>query len=197
MGTTPRIPDLLVGVVSLIVLVLGLATAWQVYRQAQTVDTMMGPMGPGAGQPSQALWIFLGTVLVVAVILVLYVAIRDQIVDQTGPGEPGTAAADPQPSEGGSFEGSDGSGPQVESSIKGPEDAIAILPDDERRILEPLLESPGMTQIELRDRADFSKSKISKTVSDLEKRGLVYREKQGRTYRVYPSIDNGDNAGDV
>jgi uncharacterized membrane protein len=52
--------------------------------------------------------------------------------------------------------------------------------------MAPVLESPGLTQIELRDRADFSKSKVSQTVSGLEKRGLLYREKQGRTYRVYP-----------
>ena len=66
---------------------------------------------------------------------------------------------------------------------------LDILPDDERRILEPVLESPGLTQIELRDRSDFSKSKVSQTVTDLEKRGLLYREPQGRTYRIYPSDD--------
>ena len=66
---------------------------------------------------------------------------------------------------------------------------LDVLPDDERRILEPVLESPGLTQIELRDRSNFSKSKVSQTVSDLEKRGLLYREPQGRTYRVYPSDD--------
>jgi len=66
---------------------------------------------------------------------------------------------------------------------------LDLLPEDERRILEPVIDSPGVTQIELRDRADFSKSKVSQTVSDLESRGLLYRERQGRTYRVYPSDD--------
>nr|WP_265108825.1 MarR family transcriptional regulator [Halosolutus halophilus] len=66
---------------------------------------------------------------------------------------------------------------------------LDLLPDDERRILEPVLSSPGLTQIELRDRSDFSKSKVSQTVSALEKRGLLYRERQGRTYRIYPSDD--------
>ncbi|HKL29681.1 MAG TPA: MarR family transcriptional regulator, partial [Natrialbaceae archaeon] len=77
---------------------------------------------------------------------------------------------------------------------------LDVLPDDERRILEPVLESPGITQIALRDRSDFSKSKVSQTVSDLEKRGLLYREKQGRTFRVYPDDDlaNGtQNAPDA
>jgi hypothetical protein len=76
---------------------------------------------------------------------------------------------------------------------------IEVLPEDERRILEPILDSPGITQIALRDRSEFSKSKVSQTVTDLEKRGLLYREKQGRTYRVYPADDiaNGDETADA
>lgn len=62
----------------------------------------------------------------------------------------------------------------------------ALLPEDERRIVRPILESPGLTQVELRGRSDFSKAKVSQTVSELEDRGLIYRERQGRTYRVYP-----------
>lgn len=69
---------------------------------------------------------------------------------------------------------------------------LDVLPDDERRILEPVLESPGLTQIEVRDRSGFSKSKVSQTITDLEKRGLLYRESQGRTYRVYPADDIGE-----
>jgi hypothetical protein len=64
---------------------------------------------------------------------------------------------------------------------------LDVLPEDERRVLEPVLSSPGITQVALRDRSEFSKSKVSQTVSDLEKRGLLYRERQGRTYRVYPT----------
>ncbi|QSG11739.1 putative transcriptional regulator [Halapricum desulfuricans] len=73
---------------------------------------------------------------------------------------------------------------------------LELLPDDERRILEPVVESPGITQIALRDRSNFSKSKVSQTVSELEKRGLLYREKQGRTYRVYPGDDLADRHED-
>lgn len=73
---------------------------------------------------------------------------------------------------------------------------LELLPDDERRILEPVVESPGLTQIALRDRSDFSKSKVSQTVSELEKRGLLYREKQGRTYRVYPDDNLADRLED-
>lgn len=66
---------------------------------------------------------------------------------------------------------------------------LDVLPDDERRILEPVIESPGLTQIAVRDRSDYSKSKVSQTITDLEERGLLYRESQGRTYRVYPAED--------
>lgn len=66
---------------------------------------------------------------------------------------------------------------------------LEMLPEDERTVLEPVIDSPGITQVALRDRSGFSKSKVSQTVSDLEKRGLLYREKQGRTYRIYPTED--------
>lgn len=65
-------------------------------------------------------------------------------------------------------------------------DVLEVLPEDERRILTPVLETPGLTQVELRGRSDFSKSKVSQVVTTLEKRGLLYREPQGRTYRIYP-----------
>ena len=71
-------------------------------------------------------------------------------------------------------------------------DVLRVLPDDERRILQPVVDDPGLTQIEVRDRSEFSKSKVSQTITDLEKRGLLYRESQGRTYRVYPDDDLRD-----
>ncbi|MFB6094915.1 MAG: helix-turn-helix transcriptional regulator [Halodesulfurarchaeum sp.] len=90
------------------------------------------------------------------------------------------SGVEPSPSaDAGAMEGEAGRGSAAQ--------VLSVLPEDERRILEPVIESPGLTQIALRDRADFSKSKVSQTVSDLEKRGLLYRERQGRTYRVYPA----------
>ena len=69
---------------------------------------------------------------------------------------------------------------------------LDLLPEDEQRILQPVIESPGITQTAVADRADYSRSKVSQTVTDLEERGLLYRERQGRTYRVYPADDLGD-----
>lgn len=68
----------------------------------------------------------------------------------------------------------------------GPRVDIEILPEDERRILGPILDAPGVTQVEVVDRSDFSDAKVSQTLKSLRERGLVYRESQGWTYRLYP-----------
>lgn len=77
---------------------------------------------------------------------------------------------------------------QTEPALS-PEQRAALIsnfPEDERRIIDPILASPGLTQVDVRDRSDFSKSKVSQTVTDLEDRGLIQRERDGRTYRIYP-----------
>lgn len=63
---------------------------------------------------------------------------------------------------------------------------LEFLPEDERRILKPILNTLGITQVEVVARSDFSKAKVSQTLKALRERGLVYREPQGRTYRLYP-----------
>lgn len=68
----------------------------------------------------------------------------------------------------------------------GPELDIGILPTDERAVLEPVIEGPGVTQVEVVDRSEYSDAKVSQTLKALRERGLVYREPQGRTYRLYP-----------
>lgn len=68
----------------------------------------------------------------------------------------------------------------------GPRINVSILPEDERQVLDPILADPGLTQIEVTDRTGLSKAKVSQTLTDLRERGLVYRESQGRTYRLYP-----------
>jgi uncharacterized membrane protein len=67
-----------------------------------------------------------------------------------------------------------------------PQVDMEILPEDERRILEPVLDAPGITQVEVVARSGFSEAKVSQTLKALRQRGLVYREPQGRTYRLYP-----------
>ena len=53
-------------------------------------------------------------------------------------------------------------------------------------LLSIIRESPGITQEELRDITGYSASKISVEVKKLEEKGLIRREKYGRTYRIYP-----------
>ena len=62
-------------------------------------------------------------------------------------------------------------------------------------MLSPVLESPGSTQITLRDRSNFSKAKASQTVSTLEKRGLIERERQEWIYRIYPGASLQEQIG--
>jgi len=178
------------------------------------MDSSMGSMhGP------DPLWLAFGTLLLVVVIGGGYLFVREELsaeadsrptaTQSASPtaavdAESSTADAESSTADTGAGEAESastaaGEPPAVESENAEQESlnpeahpqrrVLDLLPEDERRVLEPVIDSPGVTQIELRDRADFSKSKVSQTVSDLESRGMLYRERQGRTYRVYPSDD--------
>ncbi|WP_418282664.1 helix-turn-helix transcriptional regulator [Halorubrum sp. DTA98] len=190
-----RRADVMAGLLVSIVLIVGGALSWQAYQQQQAFDQMGSMMGTSMGtvHGTSPLWYVLGTLLVSAVLGGGYLVIRDDLTD--------TAAHDRSQSKstGPDRESTDvQTGPSQSAGAITPESqprarVLDLVPDDERRILEPVLSSPGITQIELRDRSDFSKSKVSQTVSALEKRGLLYRERQGRTYRIYPSDDLHQN----
>lgn len=197
-----RQADVVAGVLIVSVLVLGLVSAWDAYRRAQTTDGMMGHMNDFS--TVDPIWYFLGSVLVASVIAGVYVFVRSQLFG-TDPGQGPSQSTEPESEpefelesgseseSAGSNSRSDGQAPEtVFGRPSARQQTLDLLPEDERRILEPVLDSPGLTQIELRDRSEFSKSKVSQTVTDLEKRGLLYREPQGRTYRVYPSDDLQD-----
>jgi uncharacterized membrane protein len=187
-----RQADSVVGFLVAAVVIIGGALSWQAYQQQQAFEQMGSMMGTsmGAVHGTNPLWYVLGTILVSTVIGGGYLVVRDDLtsteavdhqrsdtsdrIDQGSPESADTAA-----------QSNDAINPETQPRAR----VLDLLPDDERRILEPVLSSPGITQIELRDRSDFSKSKVSQTVSALEKRGLLYRERQGRTYRIYPSDD--------
>jgi uncharacterized membrane protein len=133
------------------------------------------------------------SIIVASVVSGVYLYARKQLFDTGGERGTGTgetsevgapAAADERPEETGPNRTESGA---RESSTE--RQILDVLPEDEHRVLEPVVESPGLTQIEVRDRSGYSKSKVSQTISDLEQRGLLYREAQGRTYRVYPADD--------
>ena len=149
---------------------------------------MGGSMGTMHG--TNPLWFAFGTLLVAAAVAGVYLLVRDEISAADGSAQSAPAGAGSEPAD--ATESTE-QAPQPDGSLNPEahprERVLDLLPDDERRVLEPVCTSPGITQIELRDRSGFSKSKVSQTVSGLEERGLLYRERQGRTYRIYPSDD--------
>lgn len=58
------------------------------------------------------------------------------------------------------------------------------LKEDEVLLLRMIANSEGITQDSLRFRSGFSKSKVSALLLGMEKNGIIYREKLGRTYKV-------------
>lgn len=187
-----RRADTVVGALVAAVLIVGGVLTWQAYQQQQAFEQMGSMMGTsmGAVHGTNPLWYVLGTLLVSAVLGGGYLVVRDELtsteVTDRSQTEMGNST-DPESikSQEGTVQSEGDINPESQPQAR----VLDLLPDDERRILEPVLSSPGITQIELRDRSDFSKSKVSQTVSALEKRGLLYRERQGRTYRIYPSDD--------
>lgn len=181
-----NLADRLVCLLAVGILLSGAFVTWQTYLQWRTASEMGGHMGSTMTvmHGTHPLWYLFGTLLTAGVVVGVYLLVRDQVSALTnGHSE----SIEPE----GCFEEAHENALRSEevanSTTATSQRVLDLLPDDERRILKPVLESPGLTQIELRDRSDFSKSKISQTVSELEKRGLLYREPQGRTFRVYPS----------
>ncbi|UTF52055.1 helix-turn-helix transcriptional regulator [Natronosalvus rutilus] len=186
--------DLVVGLALAAVLVVGGALSWQLYQQQRVHGQMMGSM---MGSPSGlgALWPLLGALFVSVAVGGLYLVVRESQSPAetsarfpTNTTEPAASTVEDPPNANVQPNTANTAG-NAESAPRAR--VLDLLPEDERRVLAPVLESPGITQIELRDRSNFSKSKVSQTVNALEKRGLLYRERQGRTYRIYPSDDLG------
>ncbi len=78
--------------------------------------------------------------------------------------------------------------PEIKKEIKRDESLSILeraLNDDEIRLLEIIRDSEGITQDSLRFRSGFSKSKVSAIIINLEKKGIVSRERIGKTYKVY------------
>lgn len=192
---TLKTVDRLVGLLIAGIILFGGYSWWRATQRMDGRNGMMGQMMrtmPGM----DPIWYLFGTLIAVSVVLGVYVISRDQVAAMLSTSTRASVAGADRD------EPADSRGPGIRSSEHPSEhpiressttdsppnrtSALTFLPEDERRIIEPILESPGLTQVELRGRSDFSKAKVSQTVSELEDRGLIYREKQGRTYRVYP-----------
>jgi uncharacterized membrane protein len=64
-------------------------------------------------------------------------------------------------------------------------DKIDILKEDEQSILKMIIDEEGIEQRKIQDETGFSKAKVSKIISELEKRGAVRKEQIGRKNRLY------------
>lgn len=62
--------------------------------------------------------------------------------------------------------------------------SLSLLKEDERKIIETVMEEKEITQKELKERLDFSKAKLSRLLRDLEERGIVKKEPYHRTNMV-------------
>lgn len=60
-----------------------------------------------------------------------------------------------------------------------------VLSDDEKKVLDEVKKAGEITQDSLRFRLNWSKAKISTILTNLDKKGLVQRERSGKTYRIY------------
>ena len=59
------------------------------------------------------------------------------------------------------------------------------LSDDEKKILDEIKRAGEITQDSLRFRLGWSKAKVSTILTNLDKGGLIQRERIGKTYKVY------------
>jgi uncharacterized membrane protein len=66
-------------------------------------------------------------------------------------------------------------------------DKIEILKEDEQLILKIVAEDDGIEQREIQRRTDFSKTKVSKLLAELEKREAIRKESMGKKNRIYLS----------
>ncbi len=62
---------------------------------------------------------------------------------------------------------------------------IKILKEDEQLILTLVAEEDGIEQREIQRRTDFSKTKVSKILSELEKREAIRKESMGKKNKIY------------
>jgi uncharacterized membrane protein len=62
---------------------------------------------------------------------------------------------------------------------------LSVLKTDERKVINAIKEQPGIAQNTLRLRTDFSKAKLSNLLKELESRGLVVKEQEGKTNKLH------------
>ncbi|AIY91096.1 helix-turn-helix transcriptional regulator [Geoglobus acetivorans] len=77
--------------------------------------------------------------------------------------------------------------PEAKNCVETLAVAEKLLEEDEKKVLKIIAENEGITQDSLHFRTGFSTSKVSMIVKKLEEKDLIYRERFGKTYRLYLS----------
>ncbi|QQG39278.1 MAG: winged helix-turn-helix transcriptional regulator [Candidatus Woesearchaeota archaeon] len=62
---------------------------------------------------------------------------------------------------------------------------LKFLDENERKVLKVIKDEEGISQSSLRFRTNLSKATVSQILSSFEKKGIVKREVEGKTYSVY------------
>ena len=60
-----------------------------------------------------------------------------------------------------------------------------VLSEDWKKVLDEIKKTGEITQDSLKFRLGWSKAKISTILTNLDRRGLIQRERVGKTYKVY------------
>ena len=61
---------------------------------------------------------------------------------------------------------------------------LKALTSEEQKLMRTIKEQEGITQATLRLKTDFSKTKLSFILADLEKKGLIQKEISGKTNKL-------------
>ena len=78
---------------------------------------------------------------------------------------------------------------KTETAIVAKMDELEIikraLSDDEKAVLDEIRRAGEITQDSLRFRLDWSKAKLSRILTNLDKLNIIQRERMGKTYKVF------------
>jgi uncharacterized membrane protein len=66
------------------------------------------------------------------------------------------------------------------------------LSDDEKLVLDEIRRAGEITQDSLRFRLEWSKAKLSRILTNLDKLNLIQRERFGKTYKVFLTNNDSD-----
>lgn len=70
---------------------------------------------------------------------------------------------------------------------------LNFLKNDERQVVKEIINNEGLTQAKLLQKVSFSKPTLWRIIKNLETRGVIEREKYGKTYKLKCNIFSFQN----